>query len=133
MKNLLLITAVLLSAFCNAQKCVYNEGANCNFPIAHSQLGAQSGYNYPVFKKEKCIVIYLDGLQVKADSCTKIYKADTTTIEYSNPNRTPSNKDGIYATTLMASIPIIVPDWYLYKIIKKDKKEVQVKDVIQFK
>jgi hypothetical protein len=116
-------------------------GASTNFLIGNTAgmkittgtSCVKLGYDYPAFKEEKCIVIYLDGLEVKADSCTKIYKADTTTYEYHNPNTSFDIGNGLSATTCIGYIPQVVPDWYVFKVIRKNKKEIALKDIIQYK
>jgi len=110
MKNLLLVVAVLLSTVC------------------FGQTGNPDVYKTPVFKEEKCIVIYLDVLKVKADSCTKFYKADKNKVVHHYP---APNKDGTVYAVIYADT--YEHDWYVFKVIRKNKKEIPLKDIIQYK
>jgi len=90
------------------------------------------GYEYPAFKQEKCIVIYLDGLEVKADSATKFYRADTSMYI---PPKYEGIMDqwGVSTITLEARMPTVAPNWYIQKVVRKNKKEIKLSDIIQYK
>lgn len=83
--------------------------------------GMGNKYEAPIFDTSKAIVIYLDGLNVKADSCF-VYKTAT---EYTQIP-CPSNVMGclVYHTG---------PAWDIIKVVGYSKKTIDLKSIIQYK
>jgi hypothetical protein len=147
MKALLAIALILVSTVCFSQgigfKTIMDTTIRSSCIVVGNTFNNRSStgsssiiigeyarivYSQPKYDTVKCIAIYLDNLQVKADSCIKVSMATEGRYEYKNEG---CNMAGCVAIHYGENIE--VPDFKVVAVIRKNRKEIVLKDIIQYK